>query len=212
MKKSKRWLLFLIVLFPSLFWVILESSTINSRKLPYYGPKTFSGTDTSFYTVKEHLHPILTQINFPDNNSFVVMMVKKDYKKDSYRVGGLQEYESYKKEKIAHIPILFICESDSISKPVEAELKFVFKEQENLYYLSLQPDEYNKLSALMFKEKPYYIDYSFLALVDNNFYLRGYYDSRYVAEIKRMIGEYQHLRIKEEKEEIKNENAIKQNS
>ena len=37
--KNKKWLIILIVAFPSMFWLILESSNLNSRKLPYYGGK-----------------------------------------------------------------------------------------------------------------------------------------------------------------------------
>ena len=52
------------------------------------------------------------------------------------------------------------------------------------------------------------MDYSFFVLVDKNRNIRGYYDGRYIAEIKRLTEEYQHLRIKEEKEGMVSANKI----
>ena len=49
--KNKKLLFFVILLFPAFFKLILEFSTINSKKLPHYGPKQLSGKDTIFYTV-----------------------------------------------------------------------------------------------------------------------------------------------------------------
>jgi hypothetical protein len=46
-------------------------------------------------------------------------------------------------------------------------------------------------------------------LLDKKRQVRGYYDGRYVAEIKRLIAEYQHLRLKEEKQKILKANEIK---
>ena len=39
-------------------------------------------------------------------------------------------------------------------------------------------------------------------LIDQDRHIRGYYDGRYVSEIKRLIEEYQHLRLKEEKQKL----------
>jgi len=47
--------------------------------------------------------------------------------------------------------------------------------------------------GFIFKEKPFYVDYSFFVLVDKKRHIRGYYDARYAAEVKRLIGEYQPL-------------------
>jgi hypothetical protein len=46
-------------------------------------------------------------------------------------------------------------------------------------------------------------------LIDAKIIVRGYYDARYVSEMKRLIEEYQHLRLKEEKQLLINENEIK---
>ena len=101
--KNKKWIFVLIVLLPSLFWVILETSTINSRKLPYYGPKKLNGTDTIFYTVKSTFEK--TNENTPfdlDTTNYpvmVVMFIKDKYVDDAFRISGFWEYVNYKKDK-----------------------------------------------------------------------------------------------------------------
>ena len=59
--------------------------------------------------------------------------------------------------------------------------------------------------------KPLLPDLNKFVLVDLNRHIRGYYDARYIAEVKRLIDEYQHLRIKEEKQLLIEKNEIKQN-
>ena len=52
--KNKKWLIILIIAFPSMFWLILESSNINSRKLPYYGEKLLNKNgDTIYHKVND---------------------------------------------------------------------------------------------------------------------------------------------------------------
>jgi len=48
-KNNKKLLFFVILLFPALFKIVLEFTTINSKKLPYYGPKTLIDKDTQYY-------------------------------------------------------------------------------------------------------------------------------------------------------------------
>lgn len=48
----------------------------------------------------------------------------------------------------------------------------------------------------------------FFVLVDKHRNIRGYYDARYIAEVKRLTEEYQHLRLKEEKEQMLQTNKI----
>ena len=48
----------------------------------------------------------------------------------------------------------------------------------------------------------------FFVLVDSKRHIRGYYDARYISEIKRLIEEYQHLRLKHEKKNLINQNKI----
>jgi len=217
--KNKKWLILLIIAFPSFFWLILETSTINSRKLPHYGPKLLdANNDTIYYRVGDSFHKIdndslgaLTQLTRKDFPLYSIVFISEKYRDDSYRLTGLWEYLKYKKEKINHIPFILVTANENgISQPYE-ELKKL-SESKNVNFYSWPKSSYDSLVKAYFKEKPYYIDYSFFILVDAERRIRGFYDARYVSEIKRLIGEYQHLRLKEEKQLLIEENEIKSES
>lgn len=212
--KNKKWLLLFIILLPSLFWVILESSTINSYKLFYYGPKTISASgDTVYYQVPDvEFQALNKNVSKNPNKDFplyVIMFIKNDYKKDAFRIAGLWEYANYKKEKIEHIPFILITEDTNGKSETYDSLKTLTAD--NIRFLSLPAEKYDSINKLYFKEKPIHIDYSFFALVDANKNIRGYYDGRFAAEIKRLGDEYKHMRLKEEKEKILKSNEIKSN-
>jgi hypothetical protein len=217
--KNKKWLLVLIIAFPSFFWLILESSTINSRKLPFYGPKiVIKKGDTSYYKVPDEFYHINDStgsvaskpepVNYP---VYAVILIDNKYRKDSYRLSGLWEYLNYKNQKIEHIPFVLVVQADSGRSNTYEELKKL-SGSKNVHFCALPEDQFNHVVQAYFKEKPYYIDYSFFMLVDQNRNLRGYYDGRYVSELKRLIEEYQHLRLKEAKQKLTESNEIKSNS
>jgi hypothetical protein len=219
--KNKKWLLVLIIVFPSVFWLILETSTINSKRLPFYGPKkAVAKNDTLFYTVSDSFYnsgengSCGTQKFSLDKEKFplyAIIFLNHKYRPDAYRLAGLWEYLNYNKGKIEHIPFVLVAESDSGSCSTYEELKKL-DENNNVSFASWNKNSFDSLAKTYFKEKPYYIDYSFFVLVDASRHVRGYYDGRYVAEIKRLIGEYQHLRLKEEKQKLIHENDIQKES
>lgn len=216
--KNKKWLLLVIIAFPSIFWLILETSTINSRKLPHYGPKIVLGKgDTSYYKVTDRFYSVntgstskteLTTVDTSQYPLYAVVFISENYRKDAYRLTGLWEYLNYKKQKIEHIPFMLVTPSENDSSFVYEELKKLSTSQ-NVHFYTWPKTGFDSLSKSYFKEKPYYIDYSFFVLVDKNRNIRGYYDARYVSEIKRLIEEYQHLRLKEEKQKLIQSNEIK---
>jgi hypothetical protein len=218
--KNKKWLLVLIILIPSLMWVILESSTINSYKLYHYGPKKVLGkNDTDYYEVPDK--GFYQSNAYTSNGSFAIdtanypfyaiMFIKNHYANESYRVAGLWEYLNYKKEKVGHIPFFLVTEDADRVSVIKTNLE-KFNSSANVHFLSLGQPAFDSINKLYFSGKPIYIDFSFFALIDNNRNIRGYYDGRFVAEIKRLIEEYKHLRLKEEKEKLIHENEVKSNS
>lgn len=218
--KNKKLIFFVILLLPALFKLILEFTTINSRKLPYYGPKIASGKDTVFYKVNssfkkinlqqdtvEQLVPFtLDTLNYP---IYAVCFIKPSYKKDNYRLAGLSEYVQYKKDKIKLIPFIIVTPYDSKSDSSSLkEMEKLSIGNDNILSLYWNTPTFDSLNLSYFKEKPIYVDYSFFVLVDKHRNIRGYYDARYIAEIKRLTEEYQHLRLKEEKEQMLQTNKI----
>ncbi len=128
--KNKKWLIILIVAFPSMFWLILESSNINSRKLPYYGEKLLNKNgDTIYHKVSDlfyekvngdsNVNFIQEKINYP---LYVIVFIDKKYRDDSYRLTGLWEYLNYKKQKIERIPFILVTEYENGKSQAHDEL------------------------------------------------------------------------------------------
>ncbi|MES2565657.1 MAG: hypothetical protein V4565_02255 [Bacteroidota bacterium] len=216
--KNKKLLFFVILLFPALLKITLEFTTINSRKLPYYGPKLLSGKDTVFYKVGSVFKKLNTTdsesmktievdtVNFP---LYAVCFIKQSYKKDDYRMAGLAEYAQYKKDKIKFIPFIIVtpCTGTGDTSCLR-EMEKLSVGNKNILNLYWHPQSFDSLNLSYFKEKPQHIDYSFFVLVDKKRHVRGYYDTRYISEIKRLTEEYQHLRLKEEKDQMVQVNKI----
>jgi hypothetical protein len=218
--KNKKLIFFVILLFPALFKIILEFTTINSKKLPYYGPKTLVQKDTVYYKVNsvfkslpskntskvELQAQLLDTINFP---LYAVCFIKQSYQKDNYRIAGLSEYAQYKKDKIKLVPFVIVTPCDSLNDPTNLqEMEKLSVGNKNILNLYWNKKSFDSLNVSYFKQKPSHIDYSFFVLIDKNRNIRGYYDARYVSEIKRLTEEYQHLRMKEEKQNMINTNKI----
>lgn len=218
--KNKKLIFFVILLFPALFKIILEFTTINSRKLPYYGPKEVVSKDTVFYKVNSEFKKLplknsgennlqafeLDTINYP---LFAVCFIKQSYAKDDYRMAGLTEYVQFKKDKIKLIPFVIVTPCDGLNDSTcLREMEKLSIGNNNIVNAYWNQTSFDSLNKTYFKDKPYFVDYSFFVLVDKNRNIRGYYDSRYIAEIKRLTEEYQHLRLKEEKEQMLKTNKI----
>ena len=195
--KNKKLIFFVILLFPALFKIILEFTTINSKKLPFYGPKTLLGADTIFYKVNSGFNTLpvsgraglqaidLDTVNYP---LFAVCFIKQSYKKDDYRMAGLSEYAQFKKDKIKLIPFIIVTPCDGLSDTsCLREMEKLSIGNKDIYSLYWKPSSFDSLNLTYFKEKPIYVDYSFFVLVDKKRNIRGYYDGRYIAEIKRLI-------------------------
>ncbi|HRG02517.1 MAG TPA: hypothetical protein PKZ75_15495 [Bacteroidia bacterium] len=218
--KNKKLIFFVILLFPALLKIILEFTTINSKKLPHFGPKEVVKNDTVFYKVEAKFKKLplknsgdvnlqeleLDTLNYP---LFAVCFIKQSYAKDNYRMAGLTEYVQYKKDKIKFIPFVIVTPCDGLSDSTNLrEMEKLSIGNDNVLNAYWNQASFDSLNKTYFKEKPYYVDYSFFVLVDKNRNIRGYYDTRYIAEIKRLTEEYQHLRLKEEKEQMLRTNKI----
>lgn len=218
--KNKKLIFFVILLFPALFKIILEFTTINSKKLPHFGPKEVVENDTVFYKVDAKFKKLspkssgdvnlqeldLDTLNYP---LFAVCFIKPSYAKDNYRMAGLTEYVQYKKDKIKFIPFVIVTPCDGLNDSTNLrEMEKLSVGNDNVINAYWNQASFDSLNKTYFKQKPYYVDYSFFVLVDKNRNIRGYYDTRYIAEIKRLTEEYQHLRLKEEKEQMLRTNKI----
>lgn len=215
--KNKGWIVVLILLLPSLIWVILDLSLVHSKKLNYYGPKKLAenGKDTIYYSVKDIVFfddkGQKVEIDTNKFKVFLIDFIKPEYSKEKFRLSQFLSMVHYEPEKIKHIPILLIYPFSN-DKPF-FHLKDSLKiNLDNIKVFYLPDSTFNKYNLKFFVLKPYYVDYSFAVLIDKNRNIRGYYDWRYADELKRSIQEFNHLIIKEGYKETLNKNKIEQKS
>ena len=105
---KKKLFLLSILFLPTSIWLFLELSTINSKKLPLFGPKKLDGKDTVYYKTTSTFKTILASgsglqditLDTLDYPLFAVSFIKQSYKADNYRMAGLSEYIQFKNEKI----------------------------------------------------------------------------------------------------------------
>jgi hypothetical protein len=217
MKKNGKLIFIIVLLFPAMFKLILEFTTINSKKLSYFGPKELLGKDTVYYSVETNFKNINTSnstivdfkldtVKYP---LFVISFIKQAYQNENYRLAGLSEFVQYKKDKIKYIPFVIVtpCANDSVQSCFN-EFKKLKHPELNIETAYLPEQRFDSINRVFFKDKPIHIDYSFFVLVDKQRNIRGYYDARFVSEIKRLVEEYQHLRLKEEKQQLINSTKI----
>lgn len=225
--KNKKWILILVILFPSGFWVLLELSTINSKRLPYFGPKVLNGKDTVYYKVNDAFYGLpsiasgqreLQNLKVATDGYpvFCLLIMNEKYKREGYRLEGFLDYVQYNHQDLIDIPIFILgaCDLasslDSLNTSCPTyDYLFDLKKNKSIYNVHWPQRSYDSLTITYFLKKPSHVDYSFFILIDKNRNVRGYYDSRYAAEIKRMLGEYKHLRLKEAKQVMINDNEIK---
>ena len=124
-------------------------------------------------------------------------------------MAGLSEYAQYKRDKIKFIPFIIVTPCDGLSDTsCLKDMERLSVGNQNIKSLYWNTASFDSLNVTYFKEKPIHVDYSFFVLVDKNRNIRGYYDGRYIAEIKRLTEEYQHLRLRGEKDDMVNANKI----
>lgn len=213
--KNKGWIVVIIILIPSLIWVLLDVSLIHSKKLNYFGPKKLANNqkDTIYYSVKEttflneKLQPVLLDTNH--FKFFMIAFIKPEYIKEKFRIDQLITMVHYEPDKIKHIPIVLVYpfKNNSTFFNLKDSLHLALP---NIHTIYLPDSIFPTINQKYFIQKPYYVDYSFTVLVDKGRHIRGYYDWRYADELKRSIQEFNHLIIKEGYKETLQKNKIEQ--
>jgi hypothetical protein len=234
---KKKILLLSIIIFPSLLYFFFELTQANFKKMPYFGPKTVDEKgDTVYWSVKDvefkrrvwarttdtsdqvitmivSGEPVyLDTVTFP---VYVIVFLNEDLKKEGYKLNGLYDYIKFKSKDLKNIPIV-ICSKEPtvVSDTINATLildsmKLAGSNFHPLFHFFF-PDRTTFLKETYFKQKPIHVFDYFMVLVDKKRHIRGYYDPSYNAEVKRMIDEYKHLKIRDEYAETLKQNDIKQ--
>ncbi len=210
--KNKKILFLFVLLLPASIKLLLDCSTTHCKKMPIYGQKLLTHNDTVYqkfntkFLFKKSDSLVLHEIDSVQFPMYVIMFVKQQYITENFRLDAFIEYLKYKSHKIKKIP--FFIATISNSNYINCFDK-LFSIHPNVHKVYLDSIEFAKQNLNYFIQKPYYIDFSFMILIDNSKHIRGYYDSRYASEIKRLTEEFEHLKIKEFAQNITNTNKLK---
>lgn len=201
MSRGKRILLLVVLLFPGLLYFFFELTEANFRKMPFFGPKILDQKgDTVYYAAP--LNGFLKERNQTaviDTNEFPVFLlgfIHDKFRSDGYKLQGLLDFTQFNPEKLEYVNLLLVSAFDSVQPSRKEELKIKNKHVQELY---CNQEKFDSLNALFFKAKPVHVFPYFFVLLDKNRNIRGYYDPTYVSEMKRMIQEFEHLKLRDEK-------------
>jgi len=173
--------------------------------------------ETGKETITEELRLDSTLIDTSNFPVYVVLFLDLRLYKEGYKLAGIYDYIKYKAKDLKDIPVIVVSDLNRVSRHKPAEnLKGDFDSLKinlpNFYPFFVDLSSREKLlSGTYFKGKPVHVFDYFMVLVDKKRHVRGYYDPSYNAEIKRMIQEYKHLKIRDEYAQTLKKNDIKQN-
>ena len=213
MNTRQKLLLLLILVFPGLFYFFLELSNANFKKMPYYGPKVLNveTKDTLYYSVDtknlldSNLNAlILDTVNYP---VFVIGFLHENLRNEGYKLNGLLDFTLHEPYKLNYIDIFLVNQLDSLSpkRTIKSELKIKNKDIRQAY---CHARDFTSVNEKFFRKKPVHVFPYFFVLVDKKRNLRGYYDPTFVSEMKRMIQEFEHLKLRDEKAKLIQKNKI----
>ena len=213
MSVGKKILLVSILVFPGLLYFFFELSEANFTKMAYYGPKNVApgSQDTSYYTINpvgflsgNLEEKILDTANYP---VFILGFLNEEKRKEGYMLTGLLGYTQHEPEKLKYLNLLLVSPFDSagVLPARKTELNIKNQEIEEAYF---PKEKFDSVRSIYFKQKPIHVFNYFFVLVDKNRNIRGYYDPTFVSEMKRMIQEFQHLKLRDEKAKISRKNTI----
>lgn len=175
---------------------------------------TIDGSETKIMTSGCEPYPIDT-LNYP---VYTILFLDSSLKRQGYKLEGLYDYINYKKKDLIDVPLFIVADFDpglytdtSVkAKIILDSLKINISNLRPLFTF-FSPNRKAELEDTYFKQKPAYVFDYFMVLVDKRRHIRGYYDPSFNAEVKRMIQEYKHLKIRDEYAQTLKKNDIKQN-
>ena len=207
----KRVVLILIILIPSLIYFLFELSEVNFKKMPHFGPKTvLPNGDTSYYQInsfefKNEYGQRIFSDKFPEVHAIV--FIDEKFKSDNYKIKGLIEYYHLKQKDIEQIDLFIAYTTDNSIVNYRDSLKLEGKKVQFVSFPSANKDSIfsNYFPSVADVALPF-----FIILVDENRNIRGYYNGNLVAEVKKMIQEYKHLKLKESRNKLQKQNKLEQ--
>lgn len=157
---------------------------------------------------------LIDTVRFP---VYAILFMQEQYLGEGFKLAGLIDYVRFKTKDLRDVPVLVVSNLGRTSrhKPADSlrgdfdSLKITLPNFTPLY-IDYENSE-KKIAQSYFKAKPVHVFDYFMVLVDKKRHVRGYYDPSYNAEVKRMIDDYKHLKIRDEYAETLKQNEIRQN-
>ena len=222
--KRKALFVLVILLLPSLLYVFFAISKANFRKLPYHGPKTVRDTvingkvqkDSLYYTIpafpltingKQGLSTDLLR-----DSIYIAIFIDKWNADAIGQLQSLAEYAVRKKEDIAYMHFMFFTPADSADNNLRSlgdSLKLDKGAGTTLQfsrgmYDTLKTWYFVPVNGLEFRHT------KLAVLVDGKGRIRGYHDTGSVTGMRTLKEDVQHLRLRDEVEEHRENFKIEQ--
>lgn len=212
--KIKRIILIVLLIVPSLIYFFFELSKVNFKKMRHYGPVQLApnGKDSIYYRVPSttfYSDAKLQQASTIDSTHSPVYLIGFLQEKEEthlFRLKAIFEYYQLKPKDIQPVDIYLILPSDS-SGFGEKYAKLLPKEN-NLHVLYAPKATFTQSLGAYQNGKPHYIMPYFFQLIDRGSCIRGFYDPEFVSQVKQMISEYQHLKIRDEHQKMMKDEEI----
>ncbi len=212
-------ILLLILLIPSLIYFFFELTQANFNKLPHFGPKQVNARDakdTIYYSVPPLYYKIRNgdslEISAKQYPIYAILFIDEANRVDNYKLRGLLEYAQLKKKDVEKIPLFIVGKYDETKDNLILPdyLDSLKINENNVQQLLCPSKKFEAYRNYYLNQKPYYIMNHFIILVDNKRCVRGYYDGNYVAEVKRLKEEYEHLKLRDEHNRMEEKEKIEQ--
>jgi hypothetical protein len=178
--------------------------------MSYLGPKSVNEKGDSInYKIPDHdfyteTDKELSSRNLP--NVYAIVFIDDKNRSDNYKIKGIIEYFHLKQKDIEEID-LFLAYSSDQKIDFRDSLKLQNKRVAFLRFPIEKKTEY--LKHYFPNEGTESLPF-FVAMIDENKNIRGYYNGNLVAEVKKMIQEFKHLKLKESRKQLQNENKLEQ--
>lgn len=221
--KRKALFVLLILLLPSLIYVFFAISKANFRKLPYHGPHKVRDTlingtlqkDTVFYTIPQFYTSFDKQspaVQWLSDSIYIALFVDEWNDESLEQLKGLAEYAVRKKEDLEYMNFIFFTVSDStqhnlswlgdslkLDKGASATMAFSKGKYDTLktyYFVPVDGHEFRHTKLAV--------------LIDSKGRIRGYYDTGTITGMRTLKEDFQHLRLRDELTEHRENFKIEQ--
>ena len=218
---KKGVLLAVILFFPAFVYVYFALGIPKVTKAPIYGPRTVQGTDTVYYTIPAFSCTTTGGVSFSsksklDGRLYVAIFLPPDSIKTMLPI--MAEDYLHKRNTYGYGRFVFFLEGDSLGQ-VPLNAPDIGKDMgmgvDTAFTVFLSHDEYRKKHDHYFvadpsRKKDPWQTTTDAVLIDRLGRIRGYYNIRYAADLKKMKEDVNHVLLRDEGVQTLEESKVEQ--